>query len=139
MLKNQIPAAFAKHGPLTNEGLRRAIPGASRSGVHRLLQNMHTSQQIYISGHFRSNGKVGGAHVPIYSLGNLPDVAKPETRKEQQAARKIEALTKPESVKPEPKDTGRPTIMRFAIRPIAKPEPMRARPQPAGMWSGLMA
>ena len=138
MLKNQIPAAFKKHGSLTNEGLRKVIPGASRSGVHRLLQDMHIRGKIYISGHFKSNGKVGGGHVPIYSLGNLPDAAKPETRKEQQAARKIEALTKPEKAKPEPKDTGRPTIMRIAIRPMAKPEPMRARPQPTGMWSGLM-
>ena len=138
MLKNQIPAAFAKHGPLTNEGLRRAIPGASRSGVHRLLQEMHASQQIYISGHFRSNGKVGGAHVPIYSLGNLPDVAGPVTRKEQQAARKVQAL-KPEKAKHEAKDNGRPMLLRIAIKPMVKPEPMRARPQTAGMWSGLMA
>jgi hypothetical protein len=139
MLKNEIPAALAKHGPQSNEGLRRAIPGASRSGVHRLLQDMHTSQQIYISGHFRSNGKVGGAHVPIYSLGNLPDVAKPVTRREAQAARKLEPFKKPEKVKPAAKDNGRPTILRIAIKPMAKPEPMRARPQPAGMWSGLMA
>lgn len=138
MLKHTIPSALEKHGPLTNEGLRKAIPGASRSGVHRLLQEMKDSGKIYISGYFKSNGKVGGGHVPVYSLGNLPDVAKPETRKEQQAARKIEAL-KPESVKPAAKDIGRPTILRFAIKPMAKPAPMRARPQPAGMWSGLMA
>jgi hypothetical protein len=139
MLKNKIPAAFAKHSPLTNEGLRKAIPGASRSGVHRLLQELKGAGKIYISGHHKSNGKVGGGHVPIYSLGNLPDAAKPKTRKEQQAARKVEALTKPEKVKYEPKDIGRPVVLRFAIKPMARPEPMRARPQPAGMWSGLMA
>ena len=139
MLKNQIPAAFAKHGSLTNEGLCKAIPGASRSGVHRLLQNLKDSQQIYISGHFKSDVHVGGGHVPIYSLGNLPDAAKPETRKEQQSARKVEALAKPEKFKPEPKDNGRPVVLRIAIKPMAKPAPMRARPQPAGMWSGLMA
>ena len=138
MLKNQIPAAFAKHGPLTNEGLRRAIPGASRSGVHRLLQDMKDGGKIYISGYFKSNGKVGGGHLPIYSLGNLPDAAKPITRKEQQAARKIEALTKPKKIKPEPKDNGRPTILRTGI----KPKPVKfsvtvVRPQ-LGVWAGLM-
>jgi len=139
MLKNEIPAALAKHGPQSNEGLRQVCPGASRSGVHRVLQEMKDARAIHIVGYVRSNDRVGGAHVPIYALGNLPDVAKPVTRKEQQAARKIEALIKPEKIKPAPKDTGRPVILRFAIKPMAKPEPMRARPQPAGMWSGLMA
>ena len=137
MLKKQIPAAFAKHGPLTNEGLRKAIPGASRSGVHRLLQELKDSQQIYISGYYKSDGKVGGGHVPIYSLGNLPDAAKPETRREQQATRKVEAL-KPQKIKPAPKDSGRPTILRIAIKPMVTPAPVRSKPQPAGMWSGLM-
>ena len=139
MLKNQIPAAFAKHGPLTNEGLRHVCPGASRSGVHRVLQEMKDARAIHIVGYVRSNDRVGGAHVPIYALGNLPDVAKPVTRREAQAARKLEPFKKPEKVKPAAKDNGRPTILRIALKPMAKPEPMRARPQPAGMWSGLMA
>ena len=138
MLKHQIPAAFAKHGPQSNEGLRQVCPGASRSGVHRVLQEMKDARAIHIVGYVRSNDRVGGAHVPIYALGNLPDVAKPVTRREAQAARKLEPFKKPEKVKPTAKDTGRPTILRFAIRPMAKPEPMQARPQPAGMWSGLM-
>lgn len=138
MLKHQIPAAFAKHGPQSNEGLRQVCPGASRSGVHRVLQEMKDARAIHIVGYVRSNDRVGGAHVPIYALGNLPDVAKPVTRKEQQAARKLEPLTKPEKVKPEKKDNGRPTILRIAIKPQAQPALVRARPQPAGMWSGLM-
>lgn len=138
MLKNEIPAALAKHGPQSNEGLRQVCPGASRGGVHRVLQEMKDARAIHIVGYVRSNDRVGGAHVPIYALGNLPDVAKPVTRKEAQAARKLEPFKKPEKVKPAAKDNGGPTILRIALKPIAKPEPMRARPQPAGMWSGLM-
>ena len=104
-----------------------------------MLQGMKDSGKIYISGYFKSNGKVGGAHVPIYSMGNLPDVAKPVSRDERKAARKIELLTKPEKAKHEAKDNGRPMLLRIAIKPMLKPEPIRARPQPAGMWSGLMA
>jgi hypothetical protein len=139
MLKQVILAALKEHGPMTNEGLRRVCPGASRSGIHRVFQNLKDNQKIHISGHVRSNGKVGGAHAPIYALGNLPDVAKPVTRKEAQAARKLNPVVKPEKVKPAAKDNGRPTILRIAIKPQAQPALVRARPQPAGMWSGLMA
>jgi hypothetical protein len=139
MLKNEIPAALAKHGPQSNEGLRQVCPGASRSGVHRVLQEMKDARAIHIVGYVRSNDRVGGAHVPIYALGNLPDVAKPVTRKEAQAARKLNPVVKPEKVKPAAKDNGRPTILRIAIKPQAQPALVRARPQPAGMWSGLMA
>ncbi len=138
MLKHEIPAALAKHGPKSNEGLRRVCPGASRSGVHRVLQEMKDARAIHIVGYVRSNDRVGGAHVPIYALGNLPDVAKPVTRREAQSARKLEPLTKPEKAKPEPKENSRPMVLRIGI----KPKPVQfavtvVRPA-AGMWAGLM-
>lgn len=138
MLKHRIPAAFAEHGPLSNEGLRKVLPGASRSGVHRLLQDLKNDKKIYVSGYFKSNGKIGGACVPIYALGNLPDVAKPLTRDEQRVIRKIEALTRPEKVKYESKNIGRPMILRTPMKPLIKSESSRTKPQPAGIWSGLM-
>lgn len=151
MLKNEIPAAFKKHGPLTNEGLRKAIPGASRSGLHRMLETMRTAKGVYITGYTKSDGVTGGAQVPIYALGDYPDAASPETQRDRLKASKLRTLErrkekesrptpiKVEKIKPELKDTGRPVVLRIAIKPLVTPAPMRVRHQPAGMWSGLMA
>ena len=132
MLKHTIPAALEKHGPLTNEGLRRVCPGASRSGVHRLLQELKNSGKIYISGYMLSKGKIGGVHTPIYALGDLPDAANNlATRRDTQAHRKTE---------PEP--PARIAVRQVRVRPLVPPkarQPMRInRAQTAGMWSGLM-
>ena len=132
MLKHRIHAALAEHGPLTNESLRRVCPGDSRSGVHRLLQDMKNSGKIYISGYMLSKGRVGGVHTPIYALGDLPDAANNlATRRDTQAHRKIE---------PEPpaKRGGKQVRVRPLVPPKAH-QPMRiSRAQTAGMWSGLM-
>ena len=133
MLKHTIPAALAEHGPLSNAGLRLVLPGASRSGIHLVIQTLKDARKIHITGYVLSDGRVGGAHAPVYALGDLPDVAKPETRKDKQEARKAEPI------KPPARRGGR----RLKVKPLVPPkahEPMRInRVHEAGIWSGLMA
>ena len=138
MLKHTIPAALAKHGPLTKAGLVALIEGASRSGIHLVIQALKANGKIHISGYVRSNGKVGGAHAPIYKLGNRPDVPKPETRKDRQNARKQEAQAKPEAVKPAVRRGGRKAKVKPLVQPQAQPAMHINRAQDLGVWGGLM-
>jgi hypothetical protein len=69
-----------------------------------------------------------------------PRKVKPMVKPVKVAKVKIEKVkpVKVAKVKPIPKDNGRPVIQRIAIKPQVMPAPLIARPQPAGMWSGLM-